>query len=156
MLGTCPDSFILLVLISFVLFGEKHKLWSQPFPSSCFLLLLESKHSPQHPVLKSPQSTYVLSPLRVRDPDMHQVFSGCLCYSASSIEAVLRPVRVDWRREWNVKSVSVPQGIVPAVRLPPGEDRGSGSRVLTSAGLSSYLRNHTVWQQERNKPKQCI
>jgi hypothetical protein len=49
-----------------------------------------------------------------------------------------------------------PRDMVPAVRVRPGEVRGSSGRVLTSTGLSSYLRNHAVWQQQRSKPKPRI
>jgi hypothetical protein len=49
-----------------------------------------------------------------------------------------------------------PRDTVPAVRLQPGEFRGSSGRVLTSTGLSSYLRNHAMSQQQRSKPRPCI
>lgn len=55
---------------------------------------------------------------------------------------VLGPVRVDLDVNKMLRALLWPGGMVSAVGLAPGEDRGSSGRVLTSTGPFSCLRNH--------------
>lgn len=105
---TSPGPTILSSLFSFPLscLGESHKLWSQLFLSSCFLLLLQSRYFPHHHIRKSPQSI-----LFRRVPGIQNVFDGCLCESVSSIDAV----RVDCLKTWmKCKERLCAPGVPPA------------------------------------------
>ena len=44
-----------------------------------------------------------------------------------------------------------PRGVLPALGLLPGEDRGSSGRIMTLTGPSSSLRNHILRQQQWSK-----
>ena len=57
---TCP-AHLILVLITRIIFDEEYGLLSSSLcsflHSPCYLISLRLKHSPQHPILKHPQST---------------------------------------------------------------------------------------------------
>jgi hypothetical protein len=55
--SSCPAHLTLLDMIIFIMSGEKYKLWSGVL-SNLLLIPLRSKYSPQHPVLKYPQSIW--------------------------------------------------------------------------------------------------
>jgi hypothetical protein len=63
MCTTCSIHLITLDLITLIIFGEAYKLLGsfimQSSPASRPLIPLRSKYSPQHPVLKHPQSILV-------------------------------------------------------------------------------------------------
>jgi len=44
-----------------------------------------------------------------------------------------------------------PRGLLPALGLLLGEDRGSSGRIMTLTGPSSSLRNHMLLQQQWSK-----
>jgi len=44
-----------------------------------------------------------------------------------------------------------PRGLLPALGLLPGEDRGSSGRIMTLTGPSSSLRNNMLRQQQCSK-----
>ena len=54
--ATCPAHHILLDFINRTLFGEGYRSLSS---SLCYLVHLRPKYSPQHPILKHPQPTFL-------------------------------------------------------------------------------------------------
>jgi hypothetical protein len=58
---TCPIHLIFPYLIMQIIFHKEYKLWSssQFSPASWNFLPVVSKYSPQHPVLKHPQSMFL-------------------------------------------------------------------------------------------------
>ena len=63
--ATCPAHLILLNLITRTILGREYLSLSSSlcsfFPIPCYLVPLRPKYSPQHPVLKYPQPTFLLS-----------------------------------------------------------------------------------------------
>jgi len=61
--ATCLTHLILLDLITQIRFSEEYKSLSSSlckfFPLPCYLIPLWSKYSPQHPILKHPQSMFL-------------------------------------------------------------------------------------------------
>ena len=61
--ATYPAHLILLVLITRIIFREEYISLSSPirsfFPLPCYLVPLRAKNSPQHPILKHPQPTFL-------------------------------------------------------------------------------------------------
>ena len=61
--ATCPAHLILLDFITRTLLGEQYRSLSSSlcsfFPVPCYLVPRRSKYSPQHPILKHPQFTFL-------------------------------------------------------------------------------------------------
>ena len=56
--ATCPAHHILLYLITQIIFGEE-LLIMRCSPPPCYVVHLSPKYSPQHPILKHPQPTFL-------------------------------------------------------------------------------------------------
>ena len=72
--ATCPDQLILLDFITLTLLGEQYRSLSSSlcsFLHSCYLVPLRPKYSPQHPILKHPQPTSLLSPNILNTLSLH-------------------------------------------------------------------------------------
>ena len=57
-----PDHLIILNLITCVIFGEEYRSFSPSIQFSslaCYFIPLRSKYSPQHPIFKHPQPTFL-------------------------------------------------------------------------------------------------
>ena len=60
--ATCPAHLILLYFITRTILGEVYRSLSSSlcsFLHSCYLVPLRTKYSPQHPILKQPQPTFL-------------------------------------------------------------------------------------------------
>jgi hypothetical protein len=74
---TYPAHLILLVLITRIIFDEQYGSLSSSLCSSlhspCYLIPLRLKYSPQHPILKHPQSTF---PSQCQHPTFTPIYNN--------------------------------------------------------------------------------
>ena len=79
--ATCSTHLILLHLITWTIFGEyksvSYSLCS--FLHSCYLVPLRPKYSPQHPILKHPQPTFLP---RSKEPNFAPIQNNRQNYSS--------------------------------------------------------------------------
>jgi len=81
--ATCLIHLIILDLITRTIFGEQYRSLSSSlcffFPLPCYLVPLRSKYSPQHPILKHPQPTFLPQCQR---PSPTPIQNNRQCYSS--------------------------------------------------------------------------
>lgn len=112
-----------------------HKLWNFSSLSSCFFLCFTTRI-----LLGTLRNDYLglaYLPAHGELPSWHS-FS---CPQAAPYGSSVDVNKMFRTSVW-------PRGVLPALGLLPGEDRGSSGRIMTLTGLSSSLRNHILRQQQ--------
>jgi hypothetical protein len=115
-----------------------HKLWNFSSLSSCFFLCYTS-----HILLGTLRNACLgLAYFSAHD----EVLSW---HSFSCLQAAPYELSLDVNKMFR-RSVR-PRGVLPALGLLPGEDRGSSGRIMTLTGPSSSVRSHMLRQQHWSK-----
>ena len=129
-------TYLILILIAKILFALA-QIWKFSSLSSCFFLCFTPRIL--FDILRNDCLGLVYFSAHGEVPSWH---------SFSCPQAALYGLSLDVNKMF--RSVR-PRGLLPALGLLPGEDRGSSGRIMTLTGPSSSLRNNMLRQQQCSK-----